>query len=132
MKNDKIPKLERILEKPIKVFGKQLKIIRVILIAGAGILYTGMLFNETHSYTPLVFLILLLILLGISALLMFKRILYFGKYNLECSSAGDVYLTQLQGICPKCKGSLKIVKKDNTKKILCDKNDNHIWNLKEK
>lgn len=131
MKNDKIPKLQRVLEKPIKIFAKQLKIIRVILIAGAGILYTGMLFNETSSYTPLIFLILLVILLGISVLLMLKKILYFGKYNLECSSAGDVYLTQLQGICPKCKGSLKIVKKNNTKKIQCDKNDSHIWDLKE-
>ena len=131
MKNDKIPKLERVLEKPIKIFGKQLKIIRVMLIAGAGILYTGMLYNETSSYTPLIFLILLIILLGVSALLMLKKILYFGKYNLECSSAGDVYLTQLQGICPKCKGSLKIVKKNNTKKIQCDKNDSHIWDLKE-
>jgi len=131
MKKEKNPTLQRVLEKPIKVFGKQLKILRVILAICAGILYTGMLFNETLSYTPLIFLILFIILLIISSLLMTRRILYFGKYNLECSSAGDVYLTQLQGICPKCKGALKIVRKNSTKKILCDKNSSHIWNLKE-
>jgi len=131
MKRQDNPVLQRVLEKPIKVFGKQLKILRVILVMCAGALYTGMLYNETLSYTPLFFLILFIILLIISTLLMTRRILYFGKYNLECSSAGDVYLTQLQGICPKCKGALKIVRKNSTKKILCDKNSSHIWNLKE-
>ena len=131
MKKETNPKLERVLEKPIKVFGKQLKVLRVILAASVGVLYTGSLYKETLSYTPLVFCILFLIVLIISGLLMLKKILYFGKYNLECSSAGDVYITQLQGICPKCKGSLKIVKQNNTKKILCDKDNNHIWNLKE-
>ena len=131
MKKETNPKMERVLEKPIKVFGKQLKVLRVILAASVGVLYTGSLYSETSSYTPLAFGILFLSILIIASLLMLKKILYFGKYNLECSSAGDVYLTQLQGICPKCKGSLKIVKQNNTKKILCDKDNNHIWNLKE-
>jgi len=130
-KKETSPKLKRVLEKPLKVFGKQLKVIRVILIALVGIAYAGMLYNQTLSYTPLVFGSTLVLLLIISGLLMYKRILYFGKYNLECSSAGDIYLTQLQGICPKCKGELKIVRKNNTKKILCDEDLSHIWNLKE-
>ncbi|MFA9375013.1 MAG: hypothetical protein ACERKK_12745 [Poseidonibacter sp.] len=130
--NTQNPKLERIFEKPIKIFGKQLKIMRVILIFIASILYTGMLYVEINSTISLVFSMIFTIFLIMSIILMKKRILYLGKYNLECSVAGDVYLTQLQGICPKCKGFLKISKKDGVKIIQCQTQNDHIWNLEEK
>jgi hypothetical protein len=131
MKNEN-PKLERVLEKPIKVFGKQLKVLRVILAASVGVLYTGTLFNETQSLTPLIFTVMFGIVLIIAGLLMMKKILYFPTFNLECSSAGDVFITKLEGICPTCKGSLKIKTKNKVKVIQCDKDKNHTWNLKEK
>lgn len=124
MSKDNI-KFERVYEKPIKIFGKQLKIIRVILIASALIVYTGFLFYETKSITPLIFGSFGIVLLAAAILLMKKRILYIKDFNLECSSAGDVYITKLKGICPKCKGELKI----KGKFIQCCEDKNHTWDL---
>ncbi len=129
--NKENPKLERILEKPIKIFGKQLKIMRVILIFLASTLYALMMYMEGNSLFSLFFTFVFSSLFIISIILMKKKIMYFGKYNLECSSAGDVYLTILQGICPNCKGFLKIAKKDGIKIIQCQEDKTHIWNLEK-
>jgi len=118
-------KLQRTYEKPIKIFGKQLKIMRVILIALIWMVYAGFVFYETKSITPLIFGSLGLILFILSIILMTKRILYIKDFNLECSAAGDVYITKLRGVCPKCQGELKVIKKY----IVCSKNTNHKWDL---
>jgi len=118
-------KLQRVYEKPIKIFGKQLKIMRVILIALVTMVYTGFVFYETRSITPLLFGTFGFALFVFAILLMVKRILYIKDFNLECSVAGDVYITKLRGVCPKCKGELKIVKN----LIQCQNNSDHKWDL---
>ncbi|NQY52437.1 MAG: hypothetical protein HRT42_02585 [Campylobacteraceae bacterium] len=133
MKNNNGVKLERSYEKHIKVFGKSLKVLRVILIAVVGIVYTVMLANENGSYIPMAFAIFFIALLVFAIYLRQKSFIYFGEYCLEASEAGDIYLTMLHGHCPKCEGHLKLVKKRKglgkfVTYILCDKNSTHIWN----
>ncbi len=123
--------LERVFEKPIKIFGKQLKVMRVILISLVSVIYGASLFYETNSYIALAWALLSLVLLSVMALLLYKRILYFNEYCLECSPAGDLFLTKLHGHCSKCDGHLRIKKNKKTSYIQCDKDANHVWNLFE-
>jgi len=118
-------KLQRVYEKPIKIFGKQLKIMRVILIALICMVYTGFVFYETRSIIPLIFGSFGLGLFILAIIVMIKKIIYIKDFNLECSAAGDVYITKLRGVCPKCKGDLKIVNRF----IVCSKNTSHKWDL---
>lgn len=130
MKKEKVT-LERVYERPIKILSKQLKVTRVILIASVFLVYCGMMFYETTYNAFLVVALIPITLLIISFLLMQKRILYFGEQCLECSSAGDLYITIIKGICPKCQGDLKIIKKMSSSIIECQKNKEHTWNLDE-
>lgn len=126
MKKDNF-NLERVYEKPIKIFGKQLKIMRVLLIGLVTMVYTGFVYYEIQTLTPAFFFCLGLFIVANSLYLMNKKILYISDYSIECSSAGDVYLTKLEGICPKCKGKLKIIRNQ----IRCLENSEHKWNLTE-
>lgn len=130
-KKEKID-LQRVYEKPITVFGKQLKITRVLLIAGVFALYCGMMFFETNHKAFLILGLLPVIVLVLGFILTQKRIIYFGEYSFECSNAGDLFLTILKGTCPKCKGELKIEKKGNKSIVKCKNNSEHTWNLDEK
>ncbi len=67
-KNEKV-KLIREIEKPIKIFGKQLKITRVVLILVAFLIYFVALYYETRSNTPLVLGIIPLVLLSFTLIL---------------------------------------------------------------
>lgn len=132
MKKDNI-KLERSYEKNIKIFGKSLKTMRIILISLVGIVYTVVLANENGSIVPMVFTFLFLILLVFTIYLKQKGFIYFGEYCLEASESGDIFVTILHGHCPKCDGHLKLVKKRKSLSkyvtyIICDKNSSHIWN----
>lgn len=129
-KNEKV-KLIREIEKPIKIFGKQLKITRVVLILAAFLIYFVALYYETKSNTPLVLGIIPLVLLSFTLILIKNRILYIGKYNIECSNAGDLYITKLKGSCPKCNGQLKVVKKLNDQFVICKNNKEHKFYLQE-
>ncbi|WP_404320228.1 hypothetical protein [Malaciobacter canalis] len=129
-KNEKV-KLIREIEKPIKIFGKQLKITRVVLILAAFLIYFVALYYETKSNTPLVLGIIPLVLLSFTLILIKNRILYIGKHNIECSNAGDLYITKLKGFCPKCQGELKVVKKLNDQFVICKNNKEHKFYLQE-
>lgn len=131
MKNNNDVNLERVFEKPIKIFGKQLKVMRVVLISLVSILYGGSLFYETASILGLIFAIVAFVLFTIMSFLLYKRILYFGEYCLECSPAGDLFLTKLHGHCSKCDGHLRIKKNKKASFIQCNKNPKHVWNLFE-
>lgn len=129
-KNEKV-KLTREIEKPIKVFGKQLKVTRVVLILVAFLIYFVALYYEIKTYTPLILGIIPLILIFFTLILIQKRILYISSYNIECSSAGDLYITKLKGNCPKCQGELKVIKKLNEQYVICKNNKEHKFYLQE-
>lgn len=131
MKNKNDVKLERVFEKPIKIFGKQLKVMRVVLISIILALYGGSLFYETSSTVGIILSILAICLLLVMSFLLYKKILYFGEYCLECSAAGDLFLTKLHGHCSKCGGHLRIKKNKKASYIQCQKDEKHIWNLFE-
>ncbi|AXX92008.1 hypothetical protein CPU12_00215 [Malaciobacter molluscorum LMG 25693] len=129
MKKNKKIKLKREIEKPIKVFGKQLKLTRVLLILIVGLIYFISLYFEIRTLTPLIIGIIPAILFIIALIVYQNRIIYFGNYSIECSNAGDLYLTKLKGRCPTCDGQLKIVKKFNTEYIQCQNNSEHKFYL---
>lgn len=131
MKNEKV-NLQRVYERPVKIFNKQLKVTRVILIASVFLIYCGMMYYEIDHPVFLVMGLIPLTILAICFILMKSRILYFGEQSLECSSAGDLYITVMKGTCPKCQGDLKIKKFFSKAIIECQKNKQHTWNLDEK
>lgn len=130
MKKEKVS-IERVYEKPIKVFNKQLKVTRVLLITSVFLIYCGTMFYETDQKAFLVLGLIPVTILILGFFLIQKRILYFGEHCLECSTAGDIYITKIKGICPRCKGELRIVKKSNDSIIQCQQNSEHTWNLDE-
>ena len=61
----------------------------------------------------------------------FSRLKWF---NLESNKDGEVFLTKIAGVCPKCDGTLKLVDlkvSQNSSKtfVRCSRNGDHIWNF---
>jgi len=51
--------------------------------------------------------------------------------NLESNREGDVFVTKIEGDCPKCDGRLQL-KEDGPKNnritvVRCSRNSNHLW-----
>lgn len=129
MKKEKA-KINRSYEKQIKIFGKPLKLKRVMLISIVGILLGITGFLEIKSLVWLVFGVLNGGLFIFTYILQDKSILYFGKKSLESSSAGDLYITIIEGNCPKCNAKLRVQKKGYKAFLICEKNNSHIWESK--
>jgi len=128
-KND--VRLERVYEKQIKIFGKPLKVKRLMLISMMGILLGVSGYYEIYAIAWLVFTIVFLCLGVFSILLYQKSILYFGEYSLECTSSGDIFITKLFGQCTVCLGELKIIKNSKGIFIQCKEDKNHIWDVNQ-
>lgn len=123
-------KIERVYEKPLKVFGKPVRVKRLMLIALVGMLLGVMGYLEIKALAWLIFGILNAGLFIFVFVLQEKSILYFGEKSLEVSPSGDLYITKLEGTCPTCSGKLKIAKKSSKTYIICEKNENHVWDSK--
>lgn len=125
--------LDRVVEKPLTIFGKPVRVKKLILIAFTGIFLGIMGYMELQAIGWMIFGLLNLALLIFSVMLIQKTILYFGENSIECSPSGDIFLTKLHGHCPRCDGHLKLVKKrkglnEYIMYIQCDKDEKHIWN----
>ena len=132
MKKENDVRLERIYEKQITVFGKALKIKRVILISLMGMLLGVSGYMEIYAMTWLVFAFVFFCLFIFAVLLYWKSILYFGEKSIEASPSGDMFITKLYGQCSICLGDLKIVKKSNGTFIQCKEDKTHIWDVHKK
>ena len=128
-KND--VRLERIYEKHITVFGKPLRLIRLILISLVGILLGVSGYMEINAVSWLIVSFIFLCLGVLSFWLYIKSIIYFGEYSFEMTSSGDIYLTKLYGQCTMCLGELKIVKTSKGTFIQCQEDKSHIWDVNE-
>ena len=128
MKKDDV-QLERIYEKPLTIFGKPMRVKKLMLIALVMIFLGVFGYSEVNLIGWIVAAVLGVALLIFSAFLYQKSILYFGKYSLEASPSGDMFITILHGHCSKCDGHLKVVKKGKVSYIQCDKDPKHVWNL---
>lgn len=129
MKNENDVRLERVYEKQIKVFGKPLRVKRLILISLTGMLLGILGFLEISAFYWLVTAFLFFCLFIFSFLLYNKSILYFGEYSVEASASGDIFITKLYGQCTICLGELKIVKSSKGTFIQCQEDKTHIWNV---
>lgn len=127
-KND--VRLERVYEKQVTVFGKALKIKRLMLISMMGILLGVSGFYEINAIAWLVVAFIFLCLGIFCIFLYFRTILYFGEHSLECSASGDIFITKLFGQCTICLGELKIVKNSKGTFIQCQEDKKHIWESK--
>lgn len=132
MKKENDVKLERIYEKQITVFGKPLRIKRLILISLTGLLLGILGYIEISAISWLVVAFLFVCILIFSLLLYKKTILYLGEYCLEASPSGDMYVTKFSGQCTICLGELKIVKNSKGTFIQCQEDKNHIWDIHKK
>lgn len=130
MKKKDDVRLERVYEKQITVFGKPLRIKRLILISMMGILLGVTGYLEIDAIAWLVFAFIFLCLGIFSIILYMKSILYFKDYSLEASPSGDIFITKLFGQCTRCLGDLKIIKNSKGTFIQCQEDKNHIWDVK--
>lgn len=133
MKKDDV-QLQRVYEKPLTIFGKPVRVKKLLLISMVGIVLGIMGYMEIHAMAWAIFAGINVILFVFSALLFQKQILYFGQTCLEASNSGDMYITKLHGHCAKCDGHLRIVKKRKglsnfVSYIQCDKDPKHVWSL---
>lgn len=116
----------------MRVFGKALKIKRLILISLTGILLGALGYLEIYAIFWLVFLGFCLLLGLVSFLLYFKTIIYFGEYSLEVSASGDIFITKLSGHCTLCLGNLKVIKNKKGTFLQCREDKNHCWDVSQK
>jgi len=127
MKKENDVQLERIYEKQITVFGKPLRVKRLILISLTGMLLGVSGYMEISAITWLVVAFLFFCLFVFSFILYQKTILYFGEYCIEASPSGDMYVTKLFGQCTICLGELRILKNKKGTFIQCQEDKSHIW-----
>lgn len=128
MKKDDV-RVERVYEKQLKVFGKPLRVKRLILISLMGILLGISGYVEIKAIAWLVFAFIFFSLFVFALLLFMKTILYFGEYSIEASPSGDMFITKLFGQCTVCLGELKIIKNSNGTFLQCKEDKSHIWNV---
>ena len=132
MKKENDVRLERIYEKQVTVFGKPLRVKRLILISLMGILLGVSGYVEINAFAWLIFAFVFFALFVFSFLLFYKTILYFGEYSIEASPSGDIFVTKLFGQCSICLGELKIVKNKKGTFIQCQEDKKHIWDAYKK
>lgn len=127
MKNENDVQIERVYEKQVTVFGKALKIRRLILISLTTILLGVMGYIEIAALGWAVVALVGFCLALFSFLLYFKTIINFKEYSIEVSPSGDIFVTKLYGHCTICLGNLKVVKKGNDFYLQCSEDKTHIW-----
>ena len=132
MKNKNDVRLERVYEKHITVFGKPLRLKRLMLISMTGILLGVVGYWEIYAIGWLVFAFIFLCLGIFTFILYYKTIFYIGEYSLEVTPSGDIFLTKLYGHCTICLGDLKIVKNSKGTFIQCQQDKSHIWDVNNK
>ncbi|WP_072679413.1 hypothetical protein [Arcobacter sp. LA11] len=132
MKKDNDVRLERIYEKQVTVFGKPLRVKRLILISLTGLLLGVLGYMEIFAIAWLVVAFFFFCLAVFSFLLYFKTILYFGEYSIESSPSGDIFVTKLHGQCTICLGELRIVKNKKGTFIQCKEDKSHTWDVHKK
>jgi len=128
--------IDRTKVKPLSIAGTQLKA-SWLLISGllgffgsiASIL--GFIGTDYQFFFPLSMAVGgVLFFIGM-ALLQTKHLSFPPFFNLESGSQGEIYITKVEGSCPKCTGKLKlrsIGPKDNKATVVrCTRNHDHIW-----
>ena len=62
-----------------------------------------------------------------------KHISFPPFFNLESGSDGEIYITKIEGSCPKCTGKLKLrsigPKNNKTTVVRCTRNPDHMWSF---
>lgn len=127
MKNTNDVQVQRVYEKQVTIFGKPLKIRRMILISLTTALLGLLGYLEISANTWLFVAFIGVCLSIFSFLLFIKTILNFKEYSIEVSSTGDIFVTKLSGHCTICLGNLKVIKKDKEFYIQCSEDKTHIW-----
>ncbi|MBB1453161.1 zinc ribbon domain-containing protein [Pseudoalteromonas sp. SG43-1] len=65
------------------------------------------------------------------ALVQSKHLDFPPFFNLETGSKGEIYITKVEGSCPKCTGKLKLrsigPKNNKTTVVRCTRNPDHMW-----
>lgn len=135
-KTEPIATIDRVRCKPVAVFGNPLK---AAWLAVSGILgIIGSLASIVSLWQNLSFWFVLLMsfasfcfVVGISLMRhRFVRIPLL-PYNFEADQAGKVFLTKIEGTCPRCDGILKLREigpKDAKKTFVrCTRNPDHLW-----
>lgn len=129
MKKENDVRLERIYEKQVTIFGKPLRVKRLILISLTGLLLGILGYLEIFAIAWLVVAFFFFCLFVFSFILFKKSILYIGEYSIEASTSGDIYVTKLFGQCTICLGDLKIVKNKKGTFIQCKEDKSHVWDV---
>ena len=128
--------IDRTKVKPLSIAGTQLKA-SWILISGLlgffGSIASILGFIETdYQFFFILSMAIGVVLFPVGMILLQTKHLSFPPFfNLESGSQGEIYITKIEGSCPKCTGKLKLrsigPKNNKTTVVRCTRNPDHIW-----
>ncbi|MGI0115207.1 hypothetical protein [Zooshikella sp. RANM57] len=128
--------IDRVKVKPLAIAGTQLRAFWLFisgLLGFFGSIASILGFIGTEYQLFFIFFMIvsaILFFIGM-VLLQTKHISFPPFFNLESGSKGEIYLTKIEGSCPKCTGKLKLrsigPKNNKTTVVRCTRNPDHIW-----
>lgn len=130
--------IDRAYIKPVTLAGSPVKTSWLIVSGLVGFVGSwASIFSVFGSSWQFLFLIVLAfsMFLFMNGIILWKtRFSRLKWFNLESNKDGEVFLTKIAGVCPKCDGTLKLVDlkvSQNSRKtfVRCSRNGDHIWNF---
>lgn len=130
--------IDRTRIKPLSIAGTQLKASWLLISGLIGFFGSiASILGFIGSQSQFIFLITMAIgavLFPIGIMLVQTKHFSFPPFfNLETGSKGEVYITKVEGDCPKCTGKLKLrtIGQKNHKQtvVRCTRNPDHMWNF---
>lgn len=139
--------IDRTLAREVKVGNNTVKISWLIISGGLGVVGSiASILSYWPSLTspslntprlPSIWLwigVISLLILGIGILLYKYRFVKLGWINVEADNSGQLYLTKVGGVCPRCNSTLKLKdvgpKDHKVTMVVCDRNPTqHQWHF---
>jgi len=128
--------IDRTKVKPLSIAGTQLKaswLVATGILSFFGSIASILGFFGTGTpptFVPLIMLGVILLPVGL-ALIQTKHLSLPPFLNLETGKEGEIYITKIEGSCPKCTGSLKLrsigSKNNKSTVVRCTRNPDHLW-----
>jgi len=128
--------IDRSKVKPLSIAGTQLKASWLVVSGLLGFFGSiasilGFIGTE-YQFFFIVSMVVGAILFPIGMVLVQTKHLSFPPFfNLESGSRGEIYITKVEGSCPKCTGKLKLrsigPKNNKTTVVRCTRNPDHMW-----
>ncbi len=107
------------------------------LLAGLGLniyMFLNFFMNLDYASIPLIIILFSAVTFAGGMMIHFGKFIHIWGMNFERGAQGRIYRTKIEGLCPKCKSSLKIYNvgssENKTTKLVCSRNPvQHSWDF---